>query len=228
MFFVVNGSVCNIQCDAFLCPAAISIRKGSLMVSIAKQWEQTTLLQNEILCKKFKRPCQFEMDTKYMRVVKLRDWPWKEFQQSRQNPPPFMVAGEVSIEKSKEYADMENKKKNNNNHRIILPPEEQHIEGLMETARQFLQVVLTELQKQQPSPQSLSTELPFGYPGSRGTGGGLAADLTGQIVFRLLSVLSQFVALRKNVDVVLVCADEATYTLMLRRFGNPPTRRTCR
>ena len=81
---------------------------GSLMGSICETiWEQTTLLQNEILCKKYnKRPYQFEMDKKFMRVVKLRDWPWKEIQQSRQNPPPFMVAGEVSIEKSKEFADL--------------------------------------------------------------------------------------------------------------------------
>ena len=91
-----------------LCPAAISIRNGFPHGEYLwnNMGADNTITKWNSLKKYNKRPYQFEMDKKFMRVVKLWDWPWKEIQQSRQNPPPFMVAGEVSIEKSKEFADL--------------------------------------------------------------------------------------------------------------------------
>jgi len=234
--FVCNASVCEIQCDAFLCPAAISSKvKGKLTGSIHHQWLKKTLEPNYILSTHIQQyPYVFtnydDDDTKYDRVVTLSDWPWKELRAAERNltasPVPFVVFGEVSLEKSHEFAIAANiaggksttSSRKGGDHQLLLPEQRLHILALLETVRQFLDVAMKELllhtrRREQEHHHCFLVRreryllaLPV-----LGTGGGFAGDLTGRIVDQLLLYLTKFVTQRDDVDVVLVCADEATY-----------------
>ncbi|CAB9516283.1 expressed unknown protein [Seminavis robusta] len=206
--FVCNASVCDLQCDAFLCPAQISHKKGRLNGTIASRWRKNILGQNQVLLDSipFEGPWKFKTYPSHQRVITFRDWPWQGLQKSGKTPNPFLVAGEVSLEKSREFADMSKKAARQGE----LPPKELHIEALMETVRQFLTVAVQELQENQPSPGTFRERYLLAIP-VLGTGGGCAGDLAGQIVTKLLQTLSDFVVQREDVDVALVCADEAMY-----------------
>mgnify|MGYP005847403427 CR=1 FL=1 len=206
--FVCLLSVCDLQCDAFLMPCSIQ-KKREIRGSIVHQWTQRTVNQNEILSKLFnnkhdkRRRNSLRLYEDMDRVATFEHWPWQELQTSAMTPVPFPVAGEVSIEKSQELASM---KKGSH----VLPEQDVHIEILLETVHQFLQVALMELECHQPRPHVYRDRYLLALP-VLGTGGAQAGDLTGLIVERLLQELTRYVVQQSKVDIVLVCADEATY-----------------
>lgn len=202
--FVCNASVCDLHCDAFLCPGSISPRKHSISGTIAAQWRksvrQNAKLERHVWPYKFKR---FE---KYTRVMTHRDWPWEEIREGRMAPVPFFVGGEVSLEKSRRDAAGDKAAG-----RLPLPSSEEHVAALMETADQFIDVALEELREHQPEPLAGRERYLLAMP-VLGTGGGFAGDLTGQVVGGLLSLMSDRAYVEGgDLDMVLVCADEATY-----------------
>ena len=192
--FVCNSSVCNLQCDAFLCPASISFKKGRVSGSIVRQWMQGVLETNQVLRDNIQHP-QFnfrEYPTR-SQITSFRDWPWNHLQSSS---TPFIVFGEVTHEEVKQCE---------------LPTEAVHIQFLMETVRQFLAVTIDELSDHQPRPHCYRQRYLLALP-ILGTGGAFAGDLIGQVTKQLFEILVGFVQNKSNVDIVLVCADEATYT----------------
>lgn len=200
--FVANTSVCDLFCDAFLCPGAIGRRNDSLNGSIFRQWFRKTLEPN-IKLKSHIWPIKFKRYNDYDRVVTHQHWPWDEFRENAMAPVPFLVGGEVSLEKSRLGRTYRRRKKK-------LPPEQEHIESLMETVRQFLTVALSELRSHQPRPLAGRERYLLAVP-VLGTGGGFAGDLTGQLVEQLLKMLSECALREDDVDMVLTCIDEATY-----------------
>mmetsp|Transcript_21827 Transcript_21827/g.64381 ORF Transcript_21827/g.64381 Transcript_21827/m.64381 type:complete len:382 (-) Transcript_21827:299-1444(-) len=80
----------------------------------------------------------------------------------------------------------------------------------METARQFVDVALEELRANQPDPLAGRERYLLAMP-VIGTGGGFAGDLTGHVIEGLLTLMSDRVYREGDLDMVLVCADEATY-----------------
>lgn len=219
--FVCNASVCELQCDAFLCPAQISKKKGRLSGRIVSRWRKTVLCQTKDLsdCIPTEGQWHFKTYADRHRVVTLRDWPWEALRKNGRTPCPFLIAGEVSLEGTWEYAGMA--RGTTSVEKCALPPQDLHIEALMETVRQSLTVAIQELEQNQPKPGTFRERYLVALP-VLGTGGGFAGDLTGQIVVRLMQLLSSFVAQRGNLDVVLVCADDAVYahaqTLRLEAF----------
>eukprot|EP00977_Amphora_coffeiformis_P010306 scaffold2388_cov163-Amphora_coffeaeformis.AAC.2 len=205
--FVCLSSVCDLQCDAFLMPCSIQ-KKREIRGSIVHQWTQRTVNNNEILSKTFSKNDKQrwnslrsydEMD----RVATFEHWPWQELQTSSLAPVPFPVAGEVSFEKSQELASMQK-----GGH--VLPEKDVHIETLLEMVRQFLHVALLELERHQPRPHVYRDRYLLALP-VLGTGGAQAGDLTGLIVENLLQELTSYAMKQSKMDIVLVCADEATY-----------------
>lgn len=206
--FICNSSVCDLQCDAFLCPAAISTKKGRLSGSIVWQWMKGVLDTNAILLDNLQHP-QFNFQTyseSQSRIVSLQDWPWGKLQTSSSSLP-FVVFGEVSLEKSKAFALVDKGTREGD-----LPLGASHVQFLMETARQFLDVAMAELNEHQGDrPHCHRQRFLLALP-VLGTGGGFAGDLSGHVVEQLLIVLTDFVQKSSEVDIALVCADEATYT----------------
>lgn len=193
--FVCNASVCDLFCDAFLCPGAISKRKDAISGKIASRW-WTSIMDNEKL-KPHVLPYAFKRTRE--RVITHLNWPWEEFRQKRIAPVPLFVGGEVSLENSFAFAS-----------RLPLPSSEFHIEALMDTARQFIDAALEELRQNQLIPLARRERYLLAMP-VIGTGGGFAGDLTGEIVESLLKLMSDRVSAESDLDLVLVCADEATY-----------------
>ena len=112
---------------------------------------------------------------------------------------PFIVAGEVGIERS------------GNGSKQAVPSEEDHIQSLLETVRQFVQVSLEELRREQPRPRANRERYLLALP-VVGTGFGQAGDITGQIVESMILCLSELVSAVEDVDCVIVCADLATFS----------------
>lgn len=86
-----------------------------------------------------------------------------------------------------------------------LPSAEENVAALLETVRQFVKVTLSELRNNNVKPFARRERYLLALP-VIGTGGGNAADLTGQIVERELHCLCHLVAEELDVDCVLVCA----------------------
>ena len=103
---------------------------------------------------------------------------------------PFFVGGEVSLEKLTTWTP---------SMAGHLPCGEQHIQSLMRTASQFINVALEELRVNQPTPMAGRERYLLAMP-VIGIGGGFAGDITGEVVQSLL---------------VLVCTDKASYALSL-------------
>ena len=92
-----------------------------------------------------------------------------------------------------------------------MPSEEDHIQSLLETVRQFVQVSLEELRREQPRPRANRERYLLALP-VVGTGFGQAGDITGQIVESMILCLSELVSAVEDVDCVIVCADLATFS----------------
>jgi len=122
------------------------------------------------------------------------------------SPVPFFVGGEVSLGKSR----IDGNNGSGSRSRKLLPPSEQHIEALMETATQFISAALEELRSNQPKPLAGRERYLLAMP-VIGTGGGFAGDLTGELVEALLNLMADRVFAEDDLDLVLVCSDEATY-----------------
>lgn len=194
--FVCNASVCDIQCDAFLCPGDISLKTNTVTGSICHQWHirsrKSKATQNG--GSKWHGTSELLTHDGFDRVVTLRDWP-------EDATFPLMVAGEVSLE---------SQMKQFQNGRLAsdLSSEEMRVEFLLETLRQFLKLATKLVRRRKPF--VMRERYLLAVP-VLGTGGGYAGDMTGQIVDGLLTRLNEFVATRGDIDVVLVTADDATY-----------------
>lgn len=188
--FVCNSSVCDLACDAFLCPA--SIGPGTFSGFIWRRWLRQTKVKNTRLWRKItmgEHPdrVEFDMHPKYDRVAVIKNWP-------HDCTEPLILPTEISMNFFLSQG-LEG-----------FAPDE-HIKGLMESVRHFL-FTAYDLVKDKPVQNNRERHL-FALP-IVGTGFGGAADLTGEIVRNLLNVLDKFVAEHK-VDCVIVAADEATY-----------------
>lgn len=145
---------------------------------------------------------------KYDRVCTPRNWPWAEFWRKDEFEAatgglfraPFLVAGEVSIERSCAKGS-----------RQAVPSEQDHIDALIETVRQFVLVSVEELRREQPRPRANRERYLLALP-VVGTGFGNAGDITGQIVQAMMICLSELVASNSDVDCVIVTADIATFS----------------
>lgn len=183
--FVCNSSVCDLQCDAFLCPASISKDKGGITGSVLQQWIKGTLHANDVLLDNIQEvPFIFKTYEECDRVVTLKQWPWAELA-STNSQIPFVVFGEVSLEESQLFAAMPK-----GTQRSRLPSQENHIQALMETVRQFLEVAVEELQVHQKKPRCYRQRFVLALP-ILGTGGGFAGDLMGHVVEELLFLLTE-------------------------------------
>jgi hypothetical protein len=181
--FVCNSSVCDIQCDAFLCPGAISLKKNSITGHIYYKWYARGLRKSDLMT-----------HDGFDRVVTLLDWPQDAMF-------PLLIAGEVSLES-------QIKQVKNGQLATDLSPENMRIEFLLETLHQFLELATKLVRRRKPF--VMRGRYLLAVP-VLGTGGGHAGDMTGQIVDELLTRLTEFVATQPDVDVVLVTADDATY-----------------
>jgi hypothetical protein len=86
-----------------------------------------------------------------------------------------------------------------------LPSAEEHVTALLETVRQYVEVASQELRKRNVQPFARRERYLLALP-VVGTGGGHAADITGQIVEREVRLLCNLVSKELDVDCVLVCA----------------------
>lgn len=253
--FVANGSVCDISCDAFLCPASISKKKGTVAGTIWRRWYEALRDNNAELMKLLRgtdggsiggrgrsgnrrrrsssRSNSAGSDSEaeqsssngsgrnrglfssipmkhyeeYDRVCSPKHWPWPEFWRKDEFEAalgglfriPFIIAGEVGIERSGKGS------------KQAVPSEEDHIQSLLETVRQFVQVSLEELRREQPRPRANRERYLLALP-VVGTGFGQAGDITGQIVESMILCLSELVSAAEDVDCVIVCADLATFS----------------
>jgi len=144
----------------------------------------------------------------YDRVCSPKHWPWAEFWRKDEFEAalgglfrtPFIVAGEVGIDRS-----------SRNGSKQAVPSEQDHIQSLLETVRQFVQVSLEELRREQPRPRANRERYLLALP-VVGTGFGQAGDITGQIVESMIVCLSELVSAEDDVDCVIVCADLATFS----------------
>jgi hypothetical protein len=215
----------DLLCDAFLCPAKISRSKDRLTGIIFSQWRKTSLWVTQELLHALprERPWKFKEYPEHDPVVTVGSWPTrKALQQNCPSPNPFLVAGEVSLDSSRDYAELSRQEW----HQGLLPSDEMHnIISLMQTLQQFLVVAIEEPELNQPTPATGRERNLLALP-VLGTGYGLAGDLTGQIVTRLMYLLSNFVVHRDNVDVAVVCADEAMYHFALAVCGKVFERET--
>jgi len=243
--FVINGSVCDVSVDAFLCPGTLSKKKNSVAGTIFRRWYETLCDTNANLLSVLRGPddgssssgggrrrrsrsrgnsggSDSEMRQRrsiyralpmkhyeeYDRVCTPKYWPWAEFWRKDEFDAatsglfrvPYLVAGEVSIERS--CAKGSNR---------AVPSEQDHIDALIETVRQFVLVSLKELRREQPRPRANRERYLLALP-VVGTGGGNAGDLTGQVVSSMMLALSELVASNTDVDCVIVCADLATFS----------------
>jgi len=184
--FVCNTSVCDLACDAFLCPVAIV--GGTIQGRIWGRWRKNVQSNDTHLWKQLTGDLwgriQFKLHPVHNRVAVIKDWP-------QDCAVPLIIPTEVS----REYFLSQGLDKDTQVH------------GLMESVRQFLHAAY-ELVKDKP-PQNHRERHLLALP-VVGTGGAGAGDLTGEIVRCLLDVLHDFVS-EHNVDCVVVAADEATY-----------------
>ena len=183
--FVCNTSVCDLACDAFLCPVAIA--GGTIQGRIWHQWQENVLSNNAHLWEELtggdlRGRIQFDMQKS---VAVMKDWP-------QDCAVPLILLTEV--------VDLEY-------HLSPGPEKDEQIHGLLESVRQFLHAAYYFV-KDKP-PQNHRERHLLALP-VVGTGGAGAGDLTGEIVRCLLDVLHDFVS-EHNVDCVVVAADEATY-----------------
>eukprot|EP00980_Cylindrotheca_fusiformis_P004725 scaffold1004_cov105-Cylindrotheca_fusiformis.AAC.8 len=188
--FVCNASVCDIQCDAFLCPGAISLEKHSVNGSIFNQWWS----QGVDGWKSYLGTSSLKTHEGFDRVVTFFNWP-------QDAKFPLFIAGEVPLE-----AQMEQLKTKRST--ASESSEELRVEFLLETVRQFLELATSLVRRRKPFVKRERYLLAVPV---LGTGGGYAGDMTGQIVDGLLNRLNEFVAAQPDVDVVIVTADDATY-----------------
>ena len=257
--FVANGSVCDISCDAFLCPASINKKKDGVSTvagTIWRRWYEALRDTNAELMKQLRgiddgvsggqgksngrrrrsrsRSNSAGSDSdidrgslsgsgrnrglfssipmkhyeEYDRVCSPKHWPWSEFWRKDEFEAalgglfrtPFIIAGEVGIERS-----------SINGSNQAVPSEQDHIQSLLETVRQFVQVSLEELRREQPRPRANRERYLLATP-VVGTGFGQAGDITGQVVEAMMLCLSELVSAEEDVDCVIVCADLATFS----------------
>lgn len=152
--FVCNASVCDLQCDAFLCPSQIFRPEGRLWGSIFCRWRETSLCGTQVLLDAIPRegPWEFKEYPGHDRVVTFANWPWKAMRHSGRAPNPFLVAGEVSLDKSRDYAGMSRQERQQG----LLPSEGMLITALLETVQQFLTVAIEELELNHPRLQQVA------------------------------------------------------------------------
>lgn len=228
--FVCNASVCDIFCDAFLCPCGIG-DNHKITGSIWKRWYRNIRNVNPRLLQHLRGsavgntrrgsvgirgkdsfvPIPMKRYEHLERVATPKHWPWEEFRKKQEESQicdrmvtsPLLVAGEVSLSslaKPRDDADEEG-----------APSEQDHLDALMETVKQFTLISLEELRREQRRPRANRDRYLLALP-VVGTGRGNAGDLTGQIVESMLRLLSKVVAQNDDVDCVLVCADVATFS----------------
>ncbi|CAJ1968199.1 unnamed protein product [Cylindrotheca closterium] len=219
--FVCNSSVCDIQCDAFLCPGHISRKKENISGSIFHQWYKGSLAAE--LMRKAKGMDEFQQRQQqrrvgthqklqqhqgYDRVVTIQEWP----QDSDAFDLPLLIAGEVSLESQLHAYNLACDKSERATNTEDLPPDDFRVEFLLETVRQFLELASTLVQQQGTKKPNVHRERYLLAVPILGTGGGYAGDMTGQIVYKLLEMVTNFVASSTpNMDVVVVTVDDATY-----------------
>lgn len=181
--FVCNTSVCELACDAFLCPVSISKEFNG---RIWTQWRKHAKMHKQDLWSELSdgERVKFDRHPIYKHVAVIRNWP-------NNTTHPLVLPTESSTDffGVEDYA------------------AEKHVNLLMESVWHFLNTAY-ELVKDKPPLNRRGRHL-FALP-VVGTGGGGAVDLTGEVVRNLLNVLSEFVA-DHQVDCVVVAADEATY-----------------
>lgn len=203
--FCVNGSVCDLACDAFLCPASVPKDEAKHFLAgrifghwRRKQTESYPQFMSNLLSKSSQGGrAMLKRYTDYPKAATFRDWPWEAFQKGKLPASlPFLVVGHVGYGSGSQHNNI---------------PAESHVEQLVDTLRNVLTVSLMELQSHQPKAQNGRERFLVAVP-VLGTGSGGAIDLTGQVIVRTLQVLNDF-AVQNAVDIVLVCADAATYAL---------------
>jgi len=118
--FVTNASVCDIYCDAFLCPCTIGIptTEGGILGTIWKQWYYQMKECNPRLLHYLRTakeedaeeeddtPIPMKNHSNAERVATPLHWPWEEFQRKEEDKQfctrmprtPLPVAGDVTVD----------------------------------------------------------------------------------------------------------------------------------
>ena len=165
--FVCNSSVCELACDAFLCPVA-SIAYEELSGVIWKRWqeqiEETNVnLWHQLIGGRQNGHVRFD---RYGRVAVPTRWP-------RNCSQPLILPTEVLV---------------------LGDDEDLQIKELMKSAREFLDVAYNHVKDK--APQNGRERHLLALP-VIGTGGGGARDMTGEIVKNLFHILDEFVSRHK-------------------------------
>ena len=91
--FCALASVCDIHCDAFLCPVAIG-KAGSLNGKIWTQWKrQLSKTRPQLLSELLARGPRIRKSPRMERVTILSEWPWHLFLSEPSSAIPFIVLG---------------------------------------------------------------------------------------------------------------------------------------
>jgi hypothetical protein len=192
--FVANNSVLQIHCDAFLAPVALA-RSGMPNGSVFSQWCKKMEMDDPLFFGRVithkEGMANFEVRSQ---VAWLRNWPFDEYKANPNSAKPMLFIGQVGY---------------------MLMGTNEHVAALVLTARHFVEHALRLLRDKKVPPITSRRGcriakyllcLPV-----LGTGGGGAADVTGNIVRGLLKVFAELVKENDDLDICLVAADEATF-----------------
>ena len=240
--FCINGSVCDLACDAFLCPVLLQPPGNDVVIGrvFSRWWRRTKqtcgtwwdgLVQaarsgvdDDAQPKTTARENQKGVVVLPLKrypdrtsVATLRDWPWntttQDPQQQQQQQQPEEPHHPFLV--VGQVGHHHGKTGDYYKGTQKAPPASQHLGQLTQTLREFLDVAMTELKQHQPRPANQRERYLLAVP-VLGTGSGGAIDLTGQVIAKVLEILRDFAAtsssIKAKVDCVLVCADAGTYT----------------
>ncbi|GMH51697.1 hypothetical protein TrST_g11019 [Triparma strigata] len=195
--FIVNNSVCCMYVDAFLAPVDFMPSQARLPAgTIHTAWrhqlaERDPQLFNELIPTKTKKDLHDDPQHKLARFYK--NWPFDRFKADRLKAIPLIVLGHVGFNVGK------------------LNPEE-HVALLMETVSDFVDLTIKHLRSIDYKPLARKKKYVLALP-VLGTGYGNATDITGDVLEAILKLSSRLVAENDDLDIVLTCADSATFCM---------------
>ena len=132
--FIANNSACNIYCDAFLAPVAMSSSERSPSWpsgTVFSQWrfslkDRDMPLYQHLFEKKERGMQAMNVSGK---VATFKEWPWEDFQKHRDKAIPLPFVGQVGY---------------------MLMGKEAHVSTLVDTAQHFIDNALALLRTKQP------------------------------------------------------------------------------
>ncbi|GMI40018.1 hypothetical protein TrCOL_g2028 [Triparma columacea] len=194
--FVANNSVCDMYCDAFLCPCEIGDRDegrvpaGTIHTQFRRRLRnEQKAFYDELYPTDTRKDLTFEENKT---LCFFKHWPFARFHNEPLLALPMPVLGEVGFQSWK-------------------VSKQEHLELLRKTLTCYFTSTVKLFRTKRVKPLAYRRRYLLALP-VIGTGYGNAGDITGEVLKMLLTESCKAVKANDDLDVCIVCADFATFT----------------